>query len=657
MLILISTLSRFRPWLRRGGGACLSLSGVLAIIATPGLAQETAVKSPKDSVIQNASDAFGTQQGIDRVGLYNENQVRGFDLAQSGAYRIEDHYFAKAAWIPETLSSGLSVNVGITAATLNLPSPSGVVVYRLRQPDAQRRVKTNVGFRDFGTVHADLEASFFSRDERLSAVVAIMAQPVNESSTRQSGDAYGASLIGVYRPDARSQVRLFTSYQDTRFDGGVSVNPVSDKVPPPLVRRVNYAPDWARSRFGDFNAGLLFDGRYGDWAVASSVTLSIAENRDQTTVLNIDDIGNAQRTLYIMPPVTAKAAAAEARIERRFQYGDWRHYVGAALRVRRSDTDLASADAVDLGMINVRRPYTDPLKPVLPPARAQGRDTVDQTITSLTYRGEWAGHTEIRLGAHRSHYEKAVVQPNGQIGALTRETWFHNASAIWRASPRAKVFASYVSGLEESGVAPPVASNRGEVLTPVEARQWEIGASYEVKPKLTLIAAVFDITKPVAGLRADGVFSLVGDVRHRGVEISLAGKVTDKTSIVLGAVALDPVLSGPAVEAGTLFDIPAGVSRNNITVNIEHRFNDAWSVDGQWLFEGRRRMRADSATEVDGVPYLTLGATRSLRLRDVDMALRFQYVNALDATGYFATASNLVPVWSRTYRLSLSTSF
>ena len=51
----------------------------------------------QDNAVSSAADAFGERAGIEQSGLYTESQVRGFDLNDSGAYRIDDAYFSRAA--------------------------------------------------------------------------------------------------------------------------------------------------------------------------------------------------------------------------------------------------------------------------------------------------------------------------------------------------------------------------------------------------------------------------------------------------------------------------------------------------------------------------------------------------------------------------------
>ena len=78
--------------------------------AAPAAAQDNAVKS--------AVDAFGERVGTEQSGLYSESQVRGFDLNDSGAYRIDEAYFSRAAALNDPVLAGVGVRVGVNAARL-----------------------------------------------------------------------------------------------------------------------------------------------------------------------------------------------------------------------------------------------------------------------------------------------------------------------------------------------------------------------------------------------------------------------------------------------------------------------------------------------------------------------------------------------------------
>src|SRR6187402_3042886 len=118
-----------------------------------GLALALAARSAaaQDSAVKSAADAFGERVGTEQSGLYSETQVRGFDLNESGAYRIDDAYFSRAAALNDPVLAGVGVRVGVNAVRLAYPAPSGVVNYRLRQAGPTNELRLAAGMRDFGT--------------------------------------------------------------------------------------------------------------------------------------------------------------------------------------------------------------------------------------------------------------------------------------------------------------------------------------------------------------------------------------------------------------------------------------------------------------------------------------------------------------------------
>src|ERR1044071_5386687 len=104
----------------------------------------------QDSAVKSAADAFGERVGTEQSGLYTETQVRGFDLNESGAYRIDDAYFSRAAALNDPVLAGVGVRVGVNAVRLAYPAPSGVVNYRLRRAGVTNELRLRAGMRDFG---------------------------------------------------------------------------------------------------------------------------------------------------------------------------------------------------------------------------------------------------------------------------------------------------------------------------------------------------------------------------------------------------------------------------------------------------------------------------------------------------------------------------
>ena len=633
-------------------------AGMALLAAGPTGAQaEEQPPTPSGGAARAAVDAFGERVGIDQVGLYSEYQTRGFDLmATSGAFRLDGFYFNPAAPPSESLIQGSSVNVGIAATALDLPSPTGVVTYRLREPADTNSLLLTTGLRDQNSLHGEALGSLVSADGRWGVVAHALVVPNSNLPNGGDGPYASGALIGRWRPDAGTKVQAFASYALDHHDGDISVVAAGPGVPPALRAAHRYTPNWARTRWGGGNFGVLAEHRWGRWSAGAGLIHSVADlDRADAAVLEIDRAGHVASTLYHNPPLTTRADSAEAKLARDFAWLGAQHRIGLAIRQRHSFTGRALAAAYDAGRFTVEDGPADVPAPALPTATVRGRDIVDQRIVSASYGLQISDRFQLRLGAHSNFYKKTVDGFEGDRARQRDRTWLYSASAIWQPATRFRLFASYVQGLEESGVAPTAALNRGEVLPPVEARQTEIGARYEVVPGLNLIVAGFDIRKPIYGLRPDAVYAPVGTVRHRGIEASLTGRLTPTTTIVLGANILSPRIKGALVEAGLVEQVAPGVSRLNVTASFDRQLGAGWSIDAYLLYEGKRRRDGTTRTEMAAVPFAFAGARYSWTWGGKALSLRGQLVNALGHEGYYPTPYGpLVPVAPRTYRLLLS---
>ena len=105
---------------------------------------------------------------------------------------------------------------------------------------------------------------------------------------------------------------------------------------------------------------------------------------------------------------------------------------------------------------------------------------------------------------------------------------------------------------------------------------------------MTFLGALFVVSTPTNGFRADASFVLVGEQRHRGVEASIAGQWDAKTSVVLGAVAFDSEVTGPLGDAGVVGSRAAGIS--HVIVNGTLVVDDAVhtvATPGRGIRQGR----------------------------------------------------------------------
>ncbi|MET0274004.1 MAG: hypothetical protein ABW360_13545 [Phenylobacterium sp.] len=618
-------------------------------VATPAAAQDSAVAS--------AADAFGERVGIEQLGLYSESEVRGFDLNSSGAYRVENAYFSRASPLNDTVLAGVGVRVGVNAARLAYPAPSGVVNYRLREAGPVDELRIGAGFRDFGTRVVQADGSWKSGDGRVGVAGGAVWRPLVRWGPGSEGEAVDVGLVGAWQIAAGQRLRAFGSLYRREYDGDYAMLAAEAAVPPTARRLHQYAPGWARVEASNINLGGLYDGRFGGWTVDLAAFRSIFET-DGTdfTLIAVEADGDAQATTFRSPGKTNVSDSAEARLGRQFTTGGVSHLLTASLRGRASRVELASNLAVPQGAFKLGGDEPDGVE--RPWSGTRGQDEVEQVTASLGYGLAWGERLQLRLAAHRTRYDKRVMSTAGARSEGVTETTLYNASAIVGLTSRTAVFASWVTGLEETGTAPTSAVNRDEVLPPVEAEQFELGIRRAVTPGLTFIGALFDVSKPTTGFRADGTFGLVGRVRHRGVEGSLAGQLDARTSVVLGAVAFRPKVSGPLVEAGVVGDRAAGISGFVANASVERQVAAGWSLDGQVSYWGERWADTANSFRTPAVATLSLGARRRFDLAGRPAQFRVLASNLTGADGYWASPSGLLwPIAPRTVRATLTLTF
>jgi iron complex outermembrane receptor protein len=212
-----------------------------------------------------------------------------------------------------------------------------------------------------------------------------------------------------------------------------------------------------------------------------------------------------------------------------------------------------------------------------------------------------------------------------------------NAAAAATLSHGLTLYGAATRGLEESGVAPANAANRGEALPALRTRQHEIGIRYALTSNWRLVAAAFDIAKPYFELDStDGAYRELGGVSHRGVEASLSGRPHESLNVVAGAVLLRPRVSGQAVEEGRLGERPIGRTGLLIDAALDYRLPwvEGLSLDLRATHEGRRVANAAATIELPARTVFDIGARYRTRIGGIPTLLRAQIKNAGDVFGW-----------------------
>src|SRR6185503_16328739 len=365
----------------------------------------------QDSALKSAADAFGERVGTEQAGLYSETQVRGFDLNDSGAYRIDDAYFSRAAAMNDPVLAGVGVRVGVNAVRLAYPAPSGVVNYRLRQAGPTNELRLAAGMRDFGTRVVQGDGSF--RSGELSLAGGFVWRPTLHLAGGNEGRAFDVGGVGTWQISASQRLRTVAMLYQRGYDGDYAVLASESAVPPSLKELHNYSPSWAYTEALNSNFGVLYDVRSGNFSLDASAFHSIFDiARADYTLIFADADGSASATTFRYPGYAKRADSAEVRARWEFDASGFSHLLTTSLRGGRTTTDLVSALAIPLGTFDLGSD-DPPEGHELAWSGTRGTDLVEQVTASAGYGIAWSDRAQLRFDIHRTRYDKDVLSIAG----------------------------------------------------------------------------------------------------------------------------------------------------------------------------------------------------------------------------------------------------
>jgi len=588
-------------------------------MAAPAHGQATA------NATEGAADAFGYKKGDESVGIYDEFSVRGFNLEVAGNYRVNGTYFVRNSGVSSFFLDSTTVRVGHNTLGSLLPGPLGLVDYRLRDP-AQGEPSLVTFERDTsGGLHADFHYKHRSKDERASYSLGLGL--VANLGNEQGGDG-GRSLLvgGATRQQLGSAIaRLFGGEYQYRRPSRFRVIPGLDALPPDIERGRYIGQPWSMEEGQRRIAGILVDhGESEDFGVGGTLVFS---QEDPTRgfrqfLSDVGPNGTARITMLAIPQQRSTSWSGELRAHRQWSAGRTKHRLDLMVRGRRSRARLGGSQVIDLG----RAPFGDPAAPAPEPdmsgAAAQLHDRVDQWGVGIAYRTVIGDRLSINSGLLRTDYRK-IVDTGADRSSSRVKPWLYNVGVSWQPLARLDLYATYSRGLVEAGVTPANAANRDTVLPAVEAKQAELGLRYRIGDALTLVLGAFDTRKPYIGIDGNsGIYGELGRVRHRGVELSLAGKPMTSLSVVLGGVLLDPRIDGPLVDAGQIGVRPVAVPRLRAIANVDYALP---GIKGLSIDAGLTHVASRPAHSLPGVAGEQLTVPSMTKL---DLGLRYRFALA-----------------------------
>ena len=626
-------------WRRgRGGGlvfrktwycGCLIAGGLLSFCQT------AAAQRADENAVTSAEDAFGTRVGNENVGLYDSRNARGFDPQQAGNMRLYGLYFDQQAVFGPRLQRSQSMRVGLTAQSYPFPAPTGIVDTSLIMPADHLIVSAAATYTvPSGQRSLTLDVSTPLIKDKLGMFV---GTNLMNSITDWNGQNPFLTTAALWRwtPSENFEASPFVYYTQ-ELDGDVQPQIFTGGAyrPPRFDRNVFFGQDWADRRYNDLNAGLILRGVLGEnWRLQGAFFRSDQDRLDNFVIFyrNTQSNGVADLAVRRDPPHRLTSTSGEIRATGAYTQGVYRHTVHLAVRGRDTNRIFGGGQTISLGKatIGVYRPVARPQFTY----GVRDRDAVNQITPGISYGGQWAGVGEFSVGLQKSFYNREFGKENAAATPTKSRPWLYNATATATPSRDLAIYASYTRGIEEFGTAPDNAANAGAPVPAALTEQVDAGFRYRIFPGVSLVAGVFEVTKPYFDRDQTNIYTDVGSIRHRGIEMSLTGQPLPGFTVVAGSVLLKARISGLSVDRGLIGNVPPGTPPSIFRLSLQYG-PSAWrgfSVDTQTDYTASQYANRTNTFRIPAAVVFDVGLRYAFKINGVTASIRAQVRNVLDS--------------------------
>lgn len=611
----------------------------LLLLAGAAIATQAGAQRTEDNAVTAADDAFGTSIGNESVGIYGPEEVRGFSPVAAGNLRLGGLYLGNSQLGNSRLQAGATVRVGLSAQGYPFPAPTGIVDFTLRPAGLEPLLSAVL----YGGVQTGIELDGnLPLTDTLSVAGGVSAVRFVDTPGGDYADYYAVGIAPAWRPRSGIELRAYAGRNYGPKDVSTPFTFVSGPHLPPPIPHAFLGQKWAAWRNTFDTYGALGSAILGEWTVAAGLfgRHTVFHKSFNTLFVGTEADGDARYVVAIHPRRDAWSTAGEARISRRLEEGERRHEFHLSAKGRRGSNEFGGEAVVDFGPVRVGE---------IPPRFAEPdvsfgpetEDDVRQDTLGLAYHGRWAGVGELSAGLQKTRYRKTISPPAGADIVSRDDPWLWNATLAVNLARGLAAYAGYTTGLEDSPVAPEIAVNRSEAPPALRTSQRDAGIRWAFGPNMRLVAGLFDVRKPYFNLDPGLVYRQLGTVRHRGIELSLAGQPMPGLNLVAGAVLMKPRVSGAAVDLGLTGEKPVAQPETLVRANLDYRPPrfQALSVDLAVAYLGERAGSVDNQLVVPARTLVDLGGRYRLRISGFPATFRLQVTNLFDIFAWNVTGS------------------
>lgn len=629
-------------------GGSLGLLGNTDIMDAPFSITSYTAKTVEDQQVRNIADLLGRNDPSVRVtggeGSDTDTlRIRGFDVAMedstfNGLPGLLSFYRSNAEFVerievlkgPSAMLSGMSPSGG-TGGTVN-------AIPKRADDQALTRLTTSYLSDSRAGVHADIGRRFGKDNEWGLRVNGTLRKGDTARDFQRQDHRVGSVALDYRGERVRASVDyLYQSMRDRASRTALTVgNATMGIALPPPSGSTNFSQPWAYVESG--NRTLM--GRV-EVDITPDLTAYAAVGRSKgwfdgkgagniaLTSLSGNTLGFAGGSAFHLD-----TTSAEIGIRGIFNTGPVKHRWSLAATSLERETSYGFSSSAGSVISNIYAPvYSSEPFGIQPVAAKTASETKLPSIglaDTLSFADD-----KLRLTLGLRHQTVKATNFNTGTGAVT-STYDESAitpfaGLVLKAWDGGAIYANYIQGLAQGGVAPIGAINAGEVLAPYKSKQYEIGVKQEWNG-FGATVSVFQIAKPSGLLDvATNRYEASGEQRHRGVEVNGFGELARGVRLLGGAAWIDAEMTKAGASA-VLGNRPVGVPK--VTANL----GGEWDVPGvpgltltaAAIYTGSSYVDASNTTLIPGWTRADIGARWATQIADKKVTLRAALENAFD---------------------------
>lgn len=246
------------------------------------------------------------------------------------------------------------------------------------------------------------------------------------------------------------------------------------------------------------------------------------------------------------------------------------------------------------------------------------------------------------------------------------ESFVPKFGVLFHPNSNATVYANYSEGFQPQSsetLNDETDMNHGMALDAISSTQLELGFKWQVSERLLVESALFDIEKSgVLVTEAlsdnpdfDTITTQAGLQRHKGVELSAQGALSDTLFLMASTMYLDASYELDEKYQGKT---PVDAPKWSASLWSRYELNNAFAFNAGLIYQGERYADSDNSVTKDAYYRVDVGATYSTQLANQNVDFRFNIENILNEDYLAGGGLNNVTIGDeRTARFEVKVAF